>query len=52
MRWLNLQEYQSKRLMADAGINVQKFKLAEDLHEAEVIAAAKDFSKLAGCLAI
>ncbi|XP_064632081.1 succinate--CoA ligase [GDP-forming] subunit beta, mitochondrial-like isoform X1 [Lineus longissimus] len=43
VRWLNLQEYQSKRLMADAGINVQKFKLAEDLHEAEVIAAAKDF---------
>jgi len=38
VRWLNLQENQSKKLMADSGINVQKFKVAGTLEEAEEIA--------------
>ena len=38
VRWLNLQEYQSKKLMADNGINVQKFHMAETVDEAHNIA--------------
>lgn len=38
VRRLNLQEYQSKKLMADNGINVQKFHMAETLDEAQTIA--------------
>ena len=34
VRHLNLQEYQSKQLMSQFGINVQKFKTAESADEA------------------
>ena len=43
VRWLNLQEYQSKKLMEDHGINIQKFKVATTPDEAEKI--SKTFSK-------
>uniref|UniRef100_A0A2R5LG11 Succinate--CoA ligase [GDP-forming] subunit beta, mitochondrial n=1 Tax=Ornithodoros turicata TaxID=34597 RepID=A0A2R5LG11_9ACAR len=36
-RWLNLHEYQSKQLMADNGVTVQKFKVAENLSQAQEI---------------
>ncbi len=38
VRWLNMQEYQSKKLMEDNGINVQKFRMAEDISHAKAIA--------------
>ncbi|XP_077540410.1 succinyl-coenzyme A synthetase beta subunit, GDP-forming [Haemaphysalis longicornis] len=37
VRCLNLHEYQSKQLMADNGINVQRFKVAENLPQAQEI---------------
>ena len=33
-RFLNLQEYQSKKLMARYGINIQRFEVAETVQEA------------------
>ncbi|KAK7102614.1 succinate--CoA ligase [GDP-forming] subunit beta, mitochondrial-like isoform X2 [Littorina saxatilis] len=39
VRWLNLQEYQSKKLMAEAGIAVQKFKVASTPEEAATVAS-------------
>ncbi|XP_069499890.1 succinate--CoA ligase [GDP-forming] subunit beta, mitochondrial isoform X2 [Ambystoma mexicanum] len=33
-RWLNLQEYQSKKLMADHGVTVQRFFVADNPNEA------------------
>ncbi|KAJ1109931.1 hypothetical protein NDU88_007288 [Pleurodeles waltl] len=33
-RWLNLQEYQSKKLMADHGVTVQRFFVADNANEA------------------
>ncbi|CAG5126736.1 unnamed protein product [Candidula unifasciata] len=38
-RWLNLQEYQSKKLMADNGISVQKFQVASSKDDADAIAS-------------
>ena len=38
VRWLNLQEFQSKKLMADNGLHVQRFKVAENAKEAVEIA--------------
>ena len=43
VRWLNLQEYQSKKLMQDNGITVQQFRVASNKEEARNI--TKDFSK-------
>lgn len=43
VRWLNLQEFQSKKLMADNGLHVQRFKVAENAKEAVDI--AKELSK-------
>jgi len=34
VRWLNLHEFQSKKLMADAGVTVQRFRMAETIDEA------------------
>lgn len=34
VRWLNLHEFQSKKLMADAGITVQRFRMAETFADA------------------
>ena len=42
VRCLNLQEYQSKKLMADNGIAVQPFRVAQSLADAEDI--SKEFS--------
>lgn len=42
-RWLNLQEYQSKTLMADNGLHVQRFKVTDNAKEAVQI--AKELSK-------
>uniref|UniRef100_A0A6I8S2U2 Succinate--CoA ligase [GDP-forming] subunit beta, mitochondrial n=1 Tax=Xenopus tropicalis TaxID=8364 RepID=A0A6I8S2U2_XENTR len=33
-RWLNLQEYQSKKLMADHGVTVQRFFVADNANDA------------------
>ncbi|BFZ08676.1 hypothetical protein BsWGS_11715 [Bradybaena similaris] len=38
-RWLNLQEYQSKKLMADNGISVQMFQVAASKDDSAVIAS-------------
>lgn len=43
VRLLNLHEFQSKKLMADNGIHVQRFQMAATLHDAQQI--AKNFSK-------
>ena len=43
VRWLNLQEYQSKKLMADNGVHVQRFKVAQSAEEA--VQVAKELSK-------
>ena len=43
-RWLNLQEYQSKKLMSDNGVKVQRFFVADTANEA--LEAAKRLSKL------
>ncbi|KAL7843657.1 hypothetical protein AOLI_G00251690 [Acnodon oligacanthus] len=42
-RWLNLQEYQSKKLMQDSGVAVQRFFVADTATEA--LEAAKRLSK-------
>lgn len=42
-RWLNLQEFQSKKLMADNGLHVQRFKVTDSAEEAVQI--AKELSK-------
>ncbi|XP_059800275.1 succinyl-CoA ligase [GDP-forming] subunit beta, mitochondrial [Hypanus sabinus] len=34
VRWLNLQEYQSKKIMADHGVTVQRFFVAENSQDA------------------
>ncbi|XP_074644644.1 succinate--CoA ligase [GDP-forming] subunit beta, mitochondrial-like [Tubulanus polymorphus] len=41
VRWLNLQEFQSKKLMQDHDITVQKFRVAETFEDAQEI--AKEF---------
>ncbi|ROI84195.1 Succinate--CoA ligase [GDP-forming] subunit beta, mitochondrial, partial [Anabarilius grahami] len=41
-RWLNLQEYQSKKLMQDSGVTVQRFFVADTASEA--LEAAKRLS--------
>ncbi|CAH3193786.1 unnamed protein product [Porites evermanni] len=54
VRWLNLQEFQSKKLMADNGLHVQRFKVAENAKEAVEIAKelnAKEFVLKAQILA-
>ncbi|XP_036037779.1 succinate--CoA ligase [GDP-forming] subunit beta, mitochondrial-like [Onychomys torridus] len=43
-RWLNLQEYQSKKLMSEHGVRVQRFFVASTAKEA--LEAAKRLSKL------
>uniref|UniRef100_A0A8C9FHB5 Succinate-CoA ligase GDP-forming beta subunit n=1 Tax=Pavo cristatus TaxID=9049 RepID=A0A8C9FHB5_PAVCR len=43
-RWLNLQEYQSKKLMADHGVTVQRFFVADSADDA--LEAAQRLSKL------
>ena len=43
VRWLNLQEFQSKKLMADNGLHVQRFKVTDNAKEAVQI--AKELSK-------
>lgn len=43
VRWLNLQEYQSKKLMQDNGIAVQKFRIAENTEQA--LDVSKNFSE-------
>ena len=42
-RWLNLQEYQSKTLMLDNGLHVQRFKVTDNAKDAVQI--AKELSK-------
>lgn len=42
-RWLNLQEYQSKKLMQECGVAVQRFFVADTA--AEALEAAKRLSK-------
>ena len=42
-RWLNLQEYQSKELMNKFGLLTQKFRIIENVSEAEK--AANELSK-------
>jgi len=39
VRWLNLQEFQSKKLMADNGVTVQKFEVAYSKDDAATIAS-------------
>jgi len=34
VRWLNLHEFQSKKMMADGGITVQRFRMAESVEDA------------------
>lgn len=46
-RWLNLQEYQSKKLMSDNGVRVQRFFVASTASEA--LDAAKRLSEPRGC---
>uniref|UniRef100_A0A8C9FEZ4 Succinate-CoA ligase GDP-forming beta subunit n=1 Tax=Pavo cristatus TaxID=9049 RepID=A0A8C9FEZ4_PAVCR len=43
-RWLNLQEYQSKKLMADHGVTVQRFFVADSADDA--LEAAQRLSKV------
>ena len=38
LRFLNLQEYHSKGLMENFGLNIQKFKMAESVEQANQIA--------------
>lgn len=42
-RWLNLQEYQSKKLMQESGVAVQRFFVADTASEA--LEAAKRLSE-------
>lgn len=42
-RWLNLQEYQSKKLMQESGVAVQRFYVADTASEA--LEAAKRLSE-------
>ena len=44
VRCLSLQEYQSKKLMADNGVSVQKFVVCSSLDEAK--SASKNLSKI------
>ncbi|GAB6029173.1 hypothetical protein CHUAL_004948 [Chamberlinius hualienensis] len=41
LRFLNLLEYQSKKLLADNGLTVQRFKIVEDVAQAQQV--SKDF---------
>ncbi|XP_068759085.1 succinate--CoA ligase [GDP-forming] subunit beta, mitochondrial-like [Montipora capricornis] len=53
-RWLNLQEYQSKTLMLDNGLHVQRFKVTDNAKDAVQIAKeldAKEFVVKAQILA-
>jgi succinyl-CoA synthetase beta subunit len=34
VRWLNLHEFQSKKMMADAGVTVQRFRMADTVDDA------------------
>jgi len=34
VRWLNLHEFQSKKMMADAGVTVQRFQMADSVEDA------------------
>ena len=43
VRWLNLHEYHSKKMMKDGNITVQRFRMAESVDDAVEI--AKTFSK-------
>ena len=43
VRWLNLQEYQSKKLMHENGLHVQRFGVAENASDA--VKVAKELSK-------
>jgi len=43
VRWLNLQEYQSKKLMADHGITVQRFQMANSKDDAANISKDPKF---------
>uniref|UniRef100_A0A8C0YV84 Succinate--CoA ligase [GDP-forming] subunit beta, mitochondrial n=1 Tax=Canis lupus familiaris TaxID=9615 RepID=A0A8C0YV84_CANLF len=45
-RWLNLQEYQSKKLMSDNGVKVQRFFVADTANEA--LEAAKKLTTSVG----
>lgn len=42
-RWLNLQEYQSKKLMQESGVAVQRFYVADTASDA--LKAAKKLSE-------
>lgn len=42
-RWLNLQEYQSKKLMQESGVAVQRFYVADTASDA--LEAAKKLSE-------
>uniref|UniRef100_L7MAT5 Succinate--CoA ligase [GDP-forming] subunit beta, mitochondrial n=1 Tax=Rhipicephalus pulchellus TaxID=72859 RepID=L7MAT5_RHIPC len=44
-RCLNLHEYQSKQLMADNGITVQRFKVADNVSQAQEIARTLDVAE-------
>ncbi|XP_030784971.1 succinate--CoA ligase [GDP-forming] subunit beta, mitochondrial-like isoform X2 [Rhinopithecus roxellana] len=48
-RWLNLQEYQSKKLMSDNGVRVQRFFVADTANEA--LEAAKRLKMGSLCVA-
>jgi len=43
VRWLNLHEFHSKKMMKDADITVQRFRMAESVDDAAEI--SKTFSK-------
>ena len=43
VRWLNLQEYQSKKLMFENGLHVQRFGVADNAKDA--VKVAKELSK-------
>uniref|UniRef100_A0A8D0XSJ6 Succinate--CoA ligase [GDP-forming] subunit beta, mitochondrial n=1 Tax=Sus scrofa TaxID=9823 RepID=A0A8D0XSJ6_PIG len=47
-RWLNLQEYQSKKLMSDNGVKVQRFFVADTANEA--LEAAKRLMESCLCI--
>jgi len=42
VRWLNLHEFHSKKMMKDAGVTVQRFRMAESVEDALEI--SKTFS--------
>jgi len=45
VRWLNLHEFHSKKMMKDGNITVQRFRMAESVDDAMEI--SKTFSALA-----